>query len=50
MIPPQFPQVGDLPVEEGVKFEVVINVRAAQALVLTIPASLCQDAELVEPL
>ena len=50
MLPPQFPQGADLPVEEGVKFEVVINVRAAQALGLTIPASLCHEAELVESL
>jgi putative ABC transport system substrate-binding protein len=42
-------QAGDLPVEEAVKFEVVINVRAAQALGLTIPASLRQEAEMVGP-
>src|SRR5262249_39209370 len=37
---------GDLPVEEAVKFEVVINLKAVQALGLTIPASLRQEAEM----
>jgi putative ABC transport system substrate-binding protein len=40
---------GDLPVEEAVKCEMVMNGRAAQALGLTIPASLQQEAEMVEP-
>jgi hypothetical protein len=35
-------------VEEAVKFEVVMNVKAAQALGLTIPASLRQEVERVE--
>jgi putative tryptophan/tyrosine transport system substrate-binding protein len=41
-------QAGDLPVEDAVKFEVVINLKAAQALGLTIPAALRQEAEIVE--
>jgi putative tryptophan/tyrosine transport system substrate-binding protein len=40
---------GDLPVEEAVKFGVIINVRAAPALGLMIPASLRQRAGMVEP-
>jgi hypothetical protein len=41
-------QASDLPVEEGVKFEVVINARTAQALGLTIPALLRQEAEMID--
>jgi putative ABC transport system substrate-binding protein len=40
-------QAGDLPVEDAVKFEVVINLKAAQALGLTIPAALRHEAEIV---
>jgi putative ABC transport system substrate-binding protein len=40
-------QAGDLPVEDAVKFEVVINLKAAQALGLTIPEALHQEAEIV---
>jgi hypothetical protein len=40
---------GDLPVAEAVKVEVVMHGRTAQALGLTIPASLHQEAERVEP-
>jgi putative ABC transport system substrate-binding protein len=38
---------GDLPVEEAVKFDVVINVATANVLALKIPASLRKRAELV---
>lgn len=38
---------GDLPVEEAVKFDVVINVATANALGLKIPTSLRERAELV---
>lgn len=38
---------GDLPVEEAVKFDVVINAATANALGLKIPASLRERAELV---
>jgi len=42
-------RAGDLPVEEAVKFEVVINVGAANSLGLKIPASLRERAELIQP-
>ena len=38
---------GDLSVEEAVKFDLVINVAAANALGLKIPASLLGRAELI---
>jgi len=41
-------RAGDLPVEEAVKFEVVINVATANSLGLKIPDSLRQRAELVQ--
>jgi len=40
-------RAGDLPVEQAVKFDVVINVAAADALGLKIPAALRERAELV---
>jgi putative ABC transport system substrate-binding protein len=40
-------RAGDLAVEEAVKFEVVINVAAANSLGLKIPAALRERAELV---
>ena len=40
-------RAGDLSVEEAVKFDVVINVAAANSLALKIPASLRQRADLV---
>ncbi len=40
-------RAGDLPVEEAVKFDVVINAAAANAFGLKIPASLRERAELV---
>lgn len=40
-------RAGDLSVEEAVKFDVVINVAAANALGLKIPASLRERAELI---
>jgi len=45
---PRGARAGDLPVGEATKFDVVINVAAANSLGLKIPASLRERAELVE--
>jgi len=42
-------RAGDLAVEDAVKFDVVVNVAAASALGLKIPAGLRERAELVQP-
>ena len=41
-------QPNELPVQFATKFELVINLRAADALGLTVPNSLLVDAELIE--
>jgi len=39
---------GDLPIEQSTKFELVVNLKTAKALGLTIPQSILQHAEVIQ--
>ena len=41
-------KAGDLPIQQPTKFELVINLKTAKTLGLTIPQSLRMQAELIE--
>jgi len=38
---------GDIPIEQPVKFELIVNLKAAKALALTIPPAFVERADLV---
>ena len=39
---------GDLPIEQSTKFELVVNLKTAKALGLTVPQSILQHAEVIQ--